>query len=102
MLIKSLYSDNSANEILENNLNNNQWFDYLTNFIFYDYSNDVKMQAAYWLSKYDISILLKEENTLLSLMEFSNNNISSHIMIALGRIKSKKGLNLNYIGRQPH
>lgn len=50
------------------------------------------MTASYWISNFTENLLLTIEDKLLILQEYELDNISVHAWIALGKIKSKKGL----------
>lgn len=63
-------------------------FDLLEN----DESGDVRIGAAYWISKFDTELLKLNEPKLLSLMTEELDNISCHIFMSLAKIKSKKGM----------
>lgn len=55
-------------------------------------SNDARMEAAYFISRFDKTLIKKTEKKLLILMDDELNSISVHIMIALSRIKSPVAL----------
>ncbi len=63
-------------------------FDLLEN----EESGDVRIGAAYWISKFDTELLKSNEIKLLSLMTDELDNISCHIFMSLAKIKSKKGM----------
>lgn len=63
-------------------------FDLLEN----EESGDVRIGAAYWISKFDTELLKLNEIKLLSLMTDELDNISCHIFMSLAKIKSKKGM----------
>ena len=63
-------------------------FDLLEN----EESGDVRIGAAYWISKFDTELLKLNEIKLLSLMTDELENISCHIFMSLAKIKSKKGM----------
>lgn len=63
-------------------------FDLLEN----EESGDVRIGAAYWISKFDTELLKLNEIKLLSIMTDELDNISCHIFMSLAKIKSKKGM----------
>lgn len=63
-------------------------FDLLEN----EESGDVRIGAAYWISKFNTELLKLNEMKLLSLMSDELDNISCHIFMSLAKIKSKKGM----------
>lgn len=57
-----------------------------------DYSGDARMEAAYWISRFDTILLKNVEKDLLRIQEDELDSIACHILVALGKIKSKEGL----------
>ena len=79
LLIKAVHSDNDAIEFFLSNLGNENLFE--------------RMEAAYFISKYEERIIQSAEKRLLILMDDEWNSVAVHIMIALSRIKSASALN---------
>lgn len=92
LLIKSVHSDQLADQYFVENVNNPEVFYNILQIIEESESGDAQMQGAYWLSQYDESLLAKEEQRLLPLMDCEWDSISTHIMIALSKIKSELAL----------
>lgn len=92
LLIDSVYSKNDAKDFFAKNLNNSELLNILVEIAVDDYSGDARMEAAYWISKFDTILLKNIEKDLLSIQEDELDSIVCHILVALGRIKSKEGL----------
>lgn len=92
LLIDSLHSKTDAKEFFESNVNNSELLITLVEFAIDDYSRDARMEAAYWISKFETTLLKKVEKDLLRIQEDELDNVACHILVALGRIKSKEGL----------
>ncbi len=92
LLIDSVHSKIEAKDFFVKNLNNSELLNILVEFAVDDYSGDARMEAAYWISKFDITLLESIENDLLRIQEDELDSIVCHILVALGRIKSKEGL----------
>lgn len=92
LLIDSVHSKTEAKDFFGKNLNNSELLNILVEFAADDYSGDARMEAAYWISKFDITLLESIENDLLRIQEDELDSIVCHILVALGRIKSKEGL----------
>ncbi|WCF09247.1 hypothetical protein NDS46_04925 [Paenibacillus thiaminolyticus] len=92
LLIDSTHSIPEANTFFEERLNDKALLDILVDFALDDYSGDASMTASYWISKFSENLLVTIEDQLLILQDYELDNISVHAWIALGKIKSKKGL----------
>ncbi|MFD3269978.1 hypothetical protein ACE3MS_07520 [Paenibacillus dendritiformis] len=92
LLIDSTHSIQEANTFFQERLNDKALLDILVDFALDDYSSDASMTASYWISNFTENLLLTIEDKLLILQEYELDNISVHAWIALGKIKSKKGL----------
>lgn len=92
LLIDSTHSIQEANIFFQERLNDKALLDILVDFALDDYSSDASMTASYWISNFTENLLLTIEDKLLILQEYELDNISVHAWIALGKIKSKKGL----------
>ncbi|WGU92395.1 hypothetical protein QJQ58_17610 [Paenibacillus dendritiformis] len=92
LLIDSTHSIQEANTFFQERLNDKVLLDILVDFALDDYSSDASMTASYWISNFTENLLLTIEDKLLILQEYELDSISVHAWIALGKIKSKKGL----------
>ncbi len=92
LLIDSVHSKNDAKDFFARNLNNSELLNILVEIAVDDYSGDARMEAAYWISKFDTTLVKNIEKDLLSIQEDELDSIVCHILVALGRIKSKEGL----------
>jgi len=92
LLIDDVHSDVDARRYFEQNLSNKELLDMLVDFAIDDYSSDASMTAAYWISRFSKELLYGIENRLLELQTNELDNIAVHILVALGKIKSKDGL----------
>ncbi|RJG25502.1 hypothetical protein [Paenibacillus thiaminolyticus] len=92
LLIDSTHSIQEANTFFQERLNDKALLDILVEFALDDYSSDASMTASYWISNFTENLLLTIEDKLLIIQEYELDNISVHAWIALGKIKSKKGL----------
>ena len=92
LLIDSVHSKIDAKDFFEKNLNNSKLLDVLIEFAVDDYSGDARMEAAYWISRFETILLKNVEKDLLKIQEDELDNIACHILVALGKIKSKEGL----------
>lgn len=92
LLIDALHSSEDANRYFEENLTNKRLLDILIEFADDDYSSDASMSAAYWISRFSNELLHGVEDKLLELQSNELDNIVVHILVALGKIKSKSGL----------
>ena len=92
LLIDSVHSKIEAKDFFRINLSNSELLNILVEFAVDDYSGDARMEAAYWISKFDSTLLESIEKDLLRIQEDELGSIVCHILVALGRIKSKEGL----------
>lgn len=92
LLIEYLHSKKEAKEFFENRLNDDKLLNELLRLVDQDYSGDVRMGAAYWISQFNIELLKKVEDSLLRSQEDELDSVACPIMVALGRIKSMAGL----------
>jgi hypothetical protein len=92
LLIDSVHSKTEAKDLFGKNLNNSGLLNILVEFAVDDYSGDARMAAAYWISKFDTTLLKSIEKDLLRIQEDELDSIACPILVALGRIKSKEGL----------
>lgn len=92
LLIEAIHSKNKAINHLNTNLNNEELLNTLVEIATDDYSNDARMEASFWISKFDKDLLKNIEQKLLIIQQEELDSIACHIFIALGKIKSKKGL----------
>ena len=92
ILIKSLHSNQSASQFFSENLSNAALLNQLLDIEEESESGDARMHGAYWISKFDESLLVQVEQRLLTLMDCEWDSVAVHIMIALSRIKSKAAL----------
>lgn len=92
MLINAIHNDEQANCFFICSKNNEELFMQLIDIIQKSDSNDARMEAAYFVSQFDKTLIKSAEKELLILMDDELNSISVHIMIALSRIKSPAAL----------
>ncbi len=92
LLIKSVHSDKEAAAYFEANLNNNALLTVLLDIIENSESGDARMEASFFVSKFDENLLKCVEKKLLQLMNDEWMCISTWMMIALSRIKSQEAL----------
>ncbi|MCT8976981.1 hypothetical protein N4T77_10235 [Clostridium sp. CX1] len=92
LLINSVHGAKEVNEFFNINLSNEELLKILIEIASDDYSNDARMEACYWISNFDIELLKMIESDLLKIQEDELDSIACHILIALGKIKSKEGL----------
>jgi len=92
LLIDSTHSIQEASAFFQERLNDKALLDILVDVALDDYSSDASMTASYWISNFTDNLLLTIEEKLLILQDYELDNISVHAWIALGKIKSKKGL----------
>ena len=95
-LIESLHSDNTAIEYFSSRLNDEMTLLKLCNICapHDEYSNDPRMQAAYYISQYPPELLVKVIPLLLVLVtipscegEDMNANIATHLLNAIDKAK---------------
>ncbi|GFP78429.1 hypothetical protein [Clostridium fungisolvens] len=92
LLIDSVHSKIDAKDFFEKNLNSGELLNILIEFAVDDYSGDARMEAAYWISRFETILLKNVEKDLLRIQEDELDSIACHILVALGKIKSKEGL----------
>ncbi|MBK1812664.1 hypothetical protein JHL18_18755 [Clostridium sp. YIM B02505] len=92
LLIDSVHSKTEAKDFFTKNLNSSELLNMLVEVAIDDYSGDARMEAAYWISKFDTTLLKSIEKDLLRIQEDELDSIACHILVALGRIKSEEGL----------
>lgn len=92
LLIDSVHSKIAAKDFFEKNLNNSELLNVLIELTVDDYSGDAKMEAAYWISRFETKLLKSVEKDLLKIQEDELDSIACPILLALGKIKSKEGL----------
>lgn len=92
LLIDSIHSNIEAEKFFERNVKNEKVLNLLVQCAIGDYSNDARMEAAYWISKFNKDILKTVENELLKIQKDELDSIACHVFLALGKIKSKEGL----------
>lgn len=92
LLIECMHSDENAEKYFMDSINSYELLDILIDFAYEDNSEDAQIGAAYWISKFNLELLKKVEKRLLPLQESEYNCISGPIMVSLGRIKSREGL----------
>lgn len=92
LLIAETGNDGTAREFFNSNLENDHIFEVLIKTALESESGDARMNAAYWISKFDTELLKEYEKELLVLQGDEWDSVSCHILVALGKIKSKDGL----------
>lgn len=92
LLIKSAHSNEDSKFFLKNNLSDDGLLCLILDIAADDDSNDARMEAAYWIKQFDVKMLSKHEAMILELQKDELDSVACPAMIALGRIKSKKGL----------
>ena len=93
-LIGTLHKNtkSTSEKYFQNYLNDRNMINILFDLLENEESGDVRIGAAYWISKFDTELLKLNEIKLLSLMADELDNISCHIFMSLAKIKSKKGM----------
>lgn len=93
-LIETLHKNtkSTSEKYFQNYLNDENMINTLFDLLENEESGDVRIGAAYWISKFDTELLKLNEIKLLSLMTDKLDNISCHIFMSLAKIKSKKGM----------
>lgn len=93
-LIGTLHKNtkSTSEKYFQNYLNDRNMINILFDLLENEESGDVRIGAAYWISKFDTELLKLNEIKLLSLMTDELDNISCHIFMSLAKIKSKKGM----------
>lgn len=93
-LIGTLYKNTKSTSEMyfQSYLNDENMLGVLFDLLENEESGDVRIGAAYWISKFDTELLKLNEIKLLSLMTDELDNISCHIFMSLAKIKSKKGM----------
>lgn len=93
-LIETLHKNtkSTSEKYFQNYLNDRNMINILFDLLENEESGDVRIGAAYWISKFDTELLKLNEIKLLSLMTDELDNISCHIFMSLAKIKSKKGM----------
>lgn len=93
-LIETLHKNtkSTSEKYFQNYLNDENMINTLFDILENEESGDVRIGAAYWISKFDTELLKLNEIKLLSLMTDKLDNISCHIFMSLAKIKSKKGM----------
>ena len=92
LLIKSVHSNKEAEAFFLTNLQNEELFYVILEIVEKSTFGDARMEGAYYLSKYDENILKQEEGRLLLLLDDELDSVAVHIMIALSRMGSLRGL----------
>lgn len=92
ILIEAVHSNENATKFMMDNLDDLEIFNVLLNIVKTSESGDARMEGAYYLSKCDEKLLNSVEKDLLNLVDDEWDSVAVHIMIALSRIKSRKGL----------
>lgn len=96
-LIASLHSDSSVQSLLEARTSNPQFAEQLVEvcFPYEEYSNDPRMEAAYYLSKCPVTSLLPIAGKIEELLalpddgETMNGNISFHLVACVRRLMAE-------------
>lgn len=92
ILIEAAHSNENASQFMLNHLNNADVFNVLLSIVENSESGDARMEGAYYLSKCDVKLLSSVEDNLLNLVDDEWDSVAVHIMIALSRMKSQRGL----------
>lgn len=92
MLIRSVHSDKAADQFFSEHTSSAELLSQLLNIVEESESGDARMQGAYWISKFEETLLAAAEEKLLVLMDCEWDSVAVHIMIALSRIKSGAAL----------
>jgi hypothetical protein len=90
-----MHSNREARDFFKANFNNKEILEILFEIALdksENYSNDSRMEAAYYISQFSDMLLKSYEKELLLLQQEELESISCHIHTALARIKSKEGL----------
>ncbi|HEX9060711.1 MAG TPA: hypothetical protein VF941_11070 [Clostridia bacterium] len=92
LLIAEIGNDCTAKEFFSSNLQNDHIIELLVQTALNSESGDARMSAAHWISNFTVELLKKYEKELLILQKDEWDSVSCHILVALGKIKSKDGL----------
>ena len=92
ILIDSIHSRQPAIDYMKSNLSNESILIEMFDIVEDDEKCDARLEGAYWISEFDTSILSKYEDRLIQLLSEELDSITAHIMVALGRIRSKEGM----------
>jgi hypothetical protein len=94
-----MHSNKEAQNYFESNLHNKDILEMLLEITLdqtENYSNDSRMEAAFYIKQFPEDLLRPYEKELLKLQQEELESISAHIHTALAKIKSKDGLK-NYL-----
>ncbi|HEX9062598.1 MAG TPA: hypothetical protein VF941_20695 [Clostridia bacterium] len=91
LLIADSGNDGTAKQFFANSIDSKHILNILLEIVKEDYSTDARINGAYWISQFNIELLKEVEDTLLVLQK-QESFIVAHILVALGKIKSKEGL----------
>ena len=92
LLIKAVHSDASAKGYFMEHLSDKAVFQNILTIIEQSNSGDARMEGAYYVSKFDETLLLEAEDRLLVMMDDEWDSVAVHIMVALSRIRSRRAL----------
>lgn len=92
LLIDCMHSDSEAEEFFLKSLDNMELLKLLIRIVDKSDSEDAQICAAYWISKFNLTLLSSVETKLLEFQKIDYIAISGPIMYALGRIHSQEGL----------
>ncbi len=92
LLIDSIHSRNDAKAFFSKELMNNEILESLLSIVIEDDSNDARMEASYWISKFEVDLLKKHEGILLQIQKDELDSVACHSFMALAKIKSKMGM----------
>ncbi|HCC07588.1 MAG TPA: hypothetical protein DEP72_05455 [Clostridiales bacterium] len=92
LLIDSVHSKDDAKDFFTGNLESPKLLNTLVEIAIDDYSGDARMEASFWISKFETSLLKNIEEKLIKIQCDELDSIACHAFISLARIKSKDGL----------
>ena len=92
LLINAVHSNAEAKQFFMEHLSNEVVFENILTIIEQSDSGDARMKGAFYVTRFDQTLLRKSEDRLLKLMDDEWDSVAVHIMIALSRIKSERAL----------
>lgn len=94
ILIDAVHSKEDSISYLKKNLGEESVFIEILKIVEDEEQCDARIGGAYWISQFNKEILIKFEDRLIDLLNVNLDSVVVHIMMALAKIKSQKGIQI--------
>lgn len=94
ILIDAVHSKEDSILYLKKNLGEESVFVGILKIVEDEEQCDARIGGAYWISQFNKEILIKFEDRLIDLLNVNLDSVVVHIMMALAKIKSQKGIQI--------